>query len=95
MAGEADAMCAYFFAKRWHGKNIDMHKLQRVVIHCECATAAFLFARDIEGANIRKLQTIILKNGSAELKRQFAREIPGADVQWLESIAAVQDVMEL
>lgn len=88
-------MCAYFFAKRWHGKNIDIHKLQRVVLHCEHAKTALMFARDVKGANIRKLQDIVLKNGSAELKRQFAREISGAAVQWLEAMAAVQDVMEM
>ena len=95
VVGEADAMCAYFFAKRWHGKNIDVRKLQHVVILCAHAKVAFMFARDIEGANIRKLQIIVMKNGSADLKRQFAHQIPGADVQWLEAMAAVQDVMEM
>ena len=93
--GEADSMCAYFFAKRWQGRNIDLKRLQRLVIRCEFAKAAFLFARDIEGANVRRLQDVVLRHGSPELKRQFAREIPGASVQWLEAMATVQEVMEL
>ena len=93
--GECDGMCAYFFAKKWQGRAIDVHGLQRVVIRSGFAKAAYLFARDIEGANIRRLQRIIMDSGSADQKRQFARDIPGAAVQHLEALAIIQEVMEL
>lgn len=91
---EANAMAAYFFAKRWRGREINFHALQRIVIKSECARAAYLFAKDVEGANIRRLQKVVLDSGTVEEKRQFAK-IPGADEQWLEAVAAVQEVMEL
>lgn len=94
-SGELHGMCAYFFAKKWQGRAIDIHGLQRVVIRAEHAEAAYLFARDIEGANIRRLQKVILNRGSPEQKRQFARMIPGAAVQHLEALAIIQEVMEL
>jgi hypothetical protein len=93
--GELHGMCAYLFANRWQGRNIAMHKLQRVVLASGCSKAALLFAKNIKGANVRRLQKVVLDSGTADEKRQFAREIPGADIQWLEAIAAVQDVMEL
>ena len=92
---EANAMCAYFFAKRWKGRNIDIRRLMRIVMRCECAEAAFLFARDLEDAHTRKLQDVVMKHGTAEQKRKFAREIPGASVQWLEAMADIQEIMEM
>jgi hypothetical protein len=88
-------MCAYFFAKRWSGRNIDIRRLMRIVIRCECAEAAFLFARDLEDAHIRRLQDVVMKHGTVEEKRQFAREVPGASVQWLQTMADIQEIMEL
>ncbi len=93
-AEEANAMAAYFFVKKWHGRQIDFHGLQRIVIHSGCARAAYLFARDIEGANIKRLQKVILEHGSVAEKRLFAK-LPNANSQWLESIADIQEVMEL
>ena len=88
-------MCAYFFAMKWQGRAIDLHGLQRVVIHSNYAGAAFLFARDIKGANIKRLQNVVIYEGTAADKRRFAREIPGAAAQHLEALAVIQEVMEL
>ena len=90
-----DAMAAYYFAKKWSGRNIDMRALQRVVLRANIPMAAYLFARNIPGAQVRKLQKIILDSGDAEMMRKFAKEIPGADVTWLENIACVTEIMDL
>ncbi len=89
------AWSAYFFAKKWRGRNIDIRALQRIVFHCGYPDVALRFAKDIPGVNIKKLQSVVLERGSPEEKRLFARDVPGADVQWLESMAAVQEVMEM
>ena len=87
-------MCAYFFAKKWQGRAIDFYGLQRVVLYSNYPEAAFLFARDVRGANVRRLQKVVLYFGSPQWKRRFAAEIPGASAAWLESMAIIQEVME-
>ncbi len=89
------AWSAYYFAVTWHGRDIDIQALQRIVFRCGYPDVAYKFAKDIRGINIKKLQKIVLERGTPEEKRLFARDVPGADVQWLENIAAVQEVMEM
>jgi hypothetical protein len=91
---DANGMIAYAFAKQWSSRDIDIHALQRLIINSKSALAAFMFARDIEGASIRRLQVIVLEYGTVDQKRAFAK-LPGAAHDFLMGIALVQEVMEL
>ncbi len=94
---EVNGMCAYFFAHKWRGRNIDLIRLQSIVCRSSSAQAAYLWAKNMECSpgNIRRLQKVILEHGSVEQKRTFAREVPGADRQHLECIADIQEIMEM
>jgi hypothetical protein len=93
---EVNGMCAYFFAYKWQGRDIDLVRLQSIVCRSTSARAAYLWAKNMESPrNLRRLQKVVLHHGTVEQKRTFAREVPGADRQHLEAIADIQEIMEM
>lgn len=90
---QANAWQAFYFAKRWSGRDIDLKRLQGIVLRKgtgECATA---FARYIPGANVKRLQNRVISVGTSKELREFARSVPGANVRRMEDLASVMEVM--
>lgn len=87
------AWAAYGFAKEWQGRSdIDLKRLQNIVIRHEAPIVAYYFARDIQGANIKRLQRIVINGANPDLMRRFA-ELPGAYRQYCLNMADVAEVM--
>lgn len=91
------AWSAYFFAKRWQGRSIDLKKLQRIVLTFGSPKCIYMFARDVEGANLRRLAHALIERGDPKLMREFADNIDviEADSRFLTGMAAVAEVMAL
>jgi hypothetical protein len=84
---------AAIFAARWYGRDIDIKKLQRIVINSNDANAAYHFAKNVPGANIKKLAYVVMKYGDASLMRAFADNIPEANKQILSDYALVHEAI--
>lgn len=89
----SNAWQAYLFAKAWHGRDVDLHRLQVIVTHADIAEPAILFARDVPGANRRRLERHVMAHGTAVELRRYAACVPGANVRRLVDMAVVADVL--
>ena len=58
--------------------------LDELAIKADIPHLSYLFAKDIEGANIEAHQAIVLKHPDAEYITNFARDVKGADIKELE-----------
>lgn len=82
---------AYNFARRWQSRDIDIKRLQRIVIESGDPIAAYEFAKNVKEANVRRLGEVIIGHGSAELMRAFADNVPGAKASRLRDYADLHD----
>jgi hypothetical protein len=82
---------AAVFATKWRSRDINIKKLQTLVLKSGSAECAYHFAKNVPGANVKKLTEIVIKHGSSDLMRTFAREISGADKELLENWASIYD----
>ncbi|MBO4246005.1 MAG: hypothetical protein J5892_04665 [Bacilli bacterium] len=72
----------YEFAKDF--KDLGTQEFDELAIKLEIPKLSWLFAKNIEGANIEAHQKIVLKYPEAEWITYFARDVKGADVIVLE-----------
>lgn len=93
-AEEHNAWAAYYFAKRWNGRDIDMARLQNIVVRGGSAKCILAYARDVPGANVRKLQFALIERGTVVQLRDFAK-LPGANADALERMAIAREVMAM
>jgi len=91
--GETVAWAAFYFAKRWCGRDIDLKRLASIVLRAEDPECCYRFVREVPGANVKRFQRHVMLHGSAELMRRFAREVPGAHRDSLENMAIVAEIM--
>lgn len=91
---ESNAWAAYYFAKRWQGRDIDLARLQNIVIRHGTAKCAILFAAGVREASVRKLQYAVIRRGDCKALREFAK-LPGADPALLNGLADVREVFEM
>jgi len=89
----ANSWQACLFARQWYGRNIDLARLQSIVMRSDIAEPAIFFARDVPGANIKRLERHVMKHGTAKEMRTFASVIPGANVERLMAMAMVAEIM--
>jgi hypothetical protein len=89
----ANGWAALFFARRWKSRNINIRKLQQVVIASGDPRCAYEFARDVPEANIKKIQDMIVNSGNPEIIHKFAHDIKGADKQMLENALIIAEVL--
>jgi ribosome modulation factor len=84
---------AYMFAKRWSGRSgYDIKKLQLIVIKSNDAECAYMFAKDIKGANIKKLQKVVLENGTTKTLKKFSK-LPNVNKKLLENFIIIMEVL--
>lgn len=89
-----NAWAAFFFAKQWGGRDgVDVHRLQSIVCRAQNPEAAYRWAREMPGANVRRLQKVVTSYGSLELIRAFAQNVRGADRKFLEGLCIVKEVL--
>jgi hypothetical protein len=87
---------AYLFAKVFGDKeDVDVKKLQRIVINERVPNLWYKFARDIEGANINKIQNLVIRYGMASTMNRFSLNVPKADKEKLEAFMLIKEVMEM
>jgi hypothetical protein len=84
---------AAVFATRWNSRDIDIKKLQRIVINSHDAIAAYHFAMNVPGANTKKLAYVVMKYGDAPLMRAFAMNVPNSDKDSLENFARTYEAI--
>lgn len=85
---------ALYFAREWGGRDIDLKKLQRIVLRCGDPQCMYEFARDVKGANVSRFQYAIIKCGNAKVMRMFAEKIPGANKRYIELMIMIAEVHE-
>lgn len=83
---------ALHFASIWHGRCIDLARLQNMVIRFGDGATILKYAQKVPGSDIRKLQRAILRCGTMAQLLAFAR-IPGADRSIIERHITVADVL--
>ena len=92
--GSSLAWAAWGFAKRWRGrKDVDLKRLQRIVLDWGTGECAYRFAMDVPGANVGRCQRAVMEDGDPETMRLFAANVPGAHAPSLEALALVAEVM--
>ncbi len=84
---------AYYFAKRWSGRDIDLKRLQRIVLRSPDAECSYSFAKDVPGVNIRRLARHIMECGNSFWMRKFADRFPNQDSERLRNLAVVHELM--
>ena len=85
---------AWAFAKQWQcRRDVDIKKLQKIVIKFGNPYTIYAFARDVKEANINRLQKSIIYSGNPEVMRMFADNIPGANQSLLRSMADIAEIM--
>ena len=92
------AWAAYYFAKRWHGRDIDMKRLQKIVLDWGTAECLYKYARDVPGVNLRRFAIAVAKSGNADVMKLFVKNIPGirdCDERFLTGMALINEVMAL
>lgn len=90
--GRSNGWAALFFAKQWRSRNINIRKLQKVIIASDDARCAYEFARDVPGANIKKIQDMIVNCNDPAIIRKFAN-IHGADKELLLDALIIAEVL--
>jgi hypothetical protein len=91
--GEYHGWAAFYFARQWRSRNIDLARLANIVLRSNDAELCYRYAREIPGASIRKFQRQVIRYGTAELMRRFSREVSGADKVYLEGMACIAEIM--
>jgi len=85
---------AWAFAKEWQSRqDVDIKKLQRIIIRSNNPYVAYAFARDVKEANINRLQRLVIYSGDPDIMRIFANNIQGANQYLLNSLADVAEIM--
>jgi hypothetical protein len=85
---------AWAFAKEWQNRqDVDIKRLQRIVIKSGNPYVAYAFARDVKEANINRLQRLVIYSGDPDIMRIFANNIRGANQYLLNSLADVAEIM--
>lgn len=90
------AWAAYYFAKRWNGRDINMKKLQKIVLDWGDSKCLYEYARDVPGANIRRFAHAMVHANDPDMMRLFVANVPGviaSDTRYLIGMAAVAEVM--
>jgi hypothetical protein len=84
---------AYLFAKEWGNRaEVDLARLQRIVIQSNDGECIYRYARDISEANTRKLQYAVVRSGDPDAIRRFSL-LPKADRIWLERYLLVAEIL--
>ena len=92
--GSGLAWAAWGFAKRWHARrDVDVKKLQRIVLDWGSGECVYRFARDVPGANVKRCQAAVMEDGDPGVLRSFAANVPGAHSPSLEALAIIAEVM--
>ena len=92
--GYDPAWGAWAFAKEWQSRiDVDIKRLQNIIIKSENPHVMYAFARDVKEANTKRLQRMIVYSGYPDIMRDFARNIPGADKHLLRSMADIAEIM--
>lgn len=92
--GSMLAWAAWAFAKRWHGRSdVDLNRLQRIVLDWGSGRCVYRFAMDVPGASVRRCQKAVMEDAEPEILRMFATNVPGAYAPALERLAVVAEVM--
>lgn len=92
--GYDPAWGAWAFAKEWQSRqDVDIKRLQRIVIKSGNPYIAYAFARDVKEANIKRLQQMVIYSGDPDIMRIFADNILGANQHLLRSMADIAEIM--
>lgn len=91
---ESNAWAAYYFARRWGGRDIDLARLQNIVARYGSGACLLAYASNVRGANVRKLQFAMVERGTVVQLRAFAK-LASADAGVLERTAVVREVLAM
>mgnify|MGYP006958005027 CR=1 FL=1 len=93
-SGYDPAWGAWAFAKEWQNRqDVNIKRLQRIVIKSGNPYVAYAFARDVKEANVNRLQRLVIYSGDPDIMRIFANNIRGANQYLLNSLADVAEIM--
>jgi len=90
---EIRAFAAYYFLKSYPSKQIDIKRLQNIILKSENPELIYKFAKNVKTANVKRCQRTLIKIGSVKYLRLFAHNIPGCHRQYLLDLADVAEIM--
>ena len=80
-----EARLCYKLAEILYKEDV-MQDLQKVVLEGKDAVFCYVFARDVNNANIKELQKVVLEDKNAVLCYLFARDVNNANVKELQKV---------